>query len=229
MKIDDIIANAPKGLSKNYMMRYLYLELGKLYRRDTKFFYGTDKDKIKIYNQEVDINDEKTVDIICKSIGEIYQEAFKRVGIKSRCISKAESTTGSKSPFPHVDMIVEGEEGKLYYMNPMDDLYRIQMGAKTRRFGTKTEKYEGLDYFEEDEIHKMDDALGYTQYGMYMDEVFEMLRKSFLDRSKMKQHILNEKPDLIKQGITNRELTRDVLLEYKLDFIFKFVNSGKDM
>lgn len=224
MKIDEIIENAPKGLSKNYMMRYLYLELGKIYRRDIQFFYGTDADKIQIYNQEVDLNDDKTVDIICKSIGKIYEEAFKRAGIKATCISKADSKTGSTSPYPHIDMIVEGENGKKYYMNPMDDLYRIQMGAKTKRFGTKTEKYEGLDYFEEDEIQQMDDTLGYTYRGMYMDEVFEMLRKEFLDRSKMKAHILNERPDL-----TNRDLTKDFLLEYKLDFIFKFINSGKDM
>ena len=222
MKIDEIIANAPKGLPKNYMMRYLYLELGKIYRRDIRFFYGTDADKIEIYNQEVDLEDEKTVDIICKSIGRIYEEAFRRAGIQAKCVSKTDSKTGSKSPFPHVDMIVEGENGKQYYINPMDDLYRIQMGAKTKRFGTKTEKYEGLDYFEEDEIKKMDDTLGYTYHGMYMDEFFEMLRKEYLDR--MKIHILNERPDL-----TNRDLTKEFLLEYKLDFLFQFINSGKDM
>lgn len=224
MKIEEIIANAPKGLSKNYMMRYLYLELGKMYRRDISFFYGTNSEKIQIYNQEINPNDENNRDIICKSIGKIYEEVFKRAGIKATCISKADSKTGSTSPFPHVDMIVEGEEGKKYYMNPMDDLYRIQMGAKTRRFGTRTDKYDGLDYFEEDEIKKMDDALGYTYNGMYMDEVFEMIRKEFLDRSKMKAHILNERPDL-----TNRDLTKDFLLEYKLDFIFDYINYGKDM
>lgn len=225
MTINEIIENAPEGLSKNYMMRYLYLELGKQYRRDIQFFYGTNQEKIKIYNQEIDLQkDGEIVDIICKSIGRIYQEAFRRVGIQSICISKADSKTGSNSPFPHVDMIVEGENGKKYYMNPMDDLYRIQMGGKTKRFGTKTEKYDGLDYFEESEIKQMDDVLGYTYHGMYMDEFFEMLRKEFLDRSKMKAHILSKRPEL-----TNRDLTKDFLLEYKLDFIFRFVHSAKDM
>lgn len=224
MKIDEIIERAPKGLSKNYMIRYLYLELGKIYRRDVNFFYGTNREKMKIYNQKVGFQDEEKVDIICKSIGEIYEAAFKRAGIKSRCISKVNSNSGSKSQFPHIDMIVEGENGKQYYMNPMDDLYRIQMGAKTKRFGTKTEKYDDLDYFEEDEIKQMDDKLGYTYHGMYIDEVFEMIRNEFLNRNKMKAHLLNARPEL-----TNKDLTKEFLLEYKLDFIFKFVNSSKDM
>lgn len=63
MKVEEILKNAPKDVSKDVLMRYLYLELGKIYRRDTRFFYGTDEEKEKIYNQEFDLNG-KNIDII---------------------------------------------------------------------------------------------------------------------------------------------------------------------
>ena len=47
MKVEEILAKAPKDASKQLLMRYLYLELGKIYKRDTRFFYGTDEEKAK--------------------------------------------------------------------------------------------------------------------------------------------------------------------------------------
>lgn len=134
MKIDDIIANAPTGISKELMMRHLYLELGKIYKRDVKFFYGTDEQKMEIYNRQIDLKDEESLSIICKSIGKSYVEAFRRVGITARCFQKE-----TKSPFPHVDVIATPDDEHYYYMNPMDDLYRIQCGMQTKRYGSKTQ------------------------------------------------------------------------------------------
>ena len=97
-------------------------------------------------------------------------------------------------------------------------------GLKTQRYATKTSKYEGLDSLSEEEIRQMDNELGYTYHGLYMDEFFEELRKEFLERSKMKAHILNENPNL-----TNRDLTKDFLLEYKLDFLIQHITEFQKM
>ena len=218
MKVEEILAKAPKDASKHLLMRYLYLELGKIYKRDTRFFYGTDEEKEKIYNSMTKIDGD--TNIICKSIGEIYVKVFEQAGIKAKCVNKT-----TNSPFPHIDVIASPDNGEhWYYMNPMDDLYRIQGGLKTQRYATKTSKYEGLDSLSEEEIRQMDDELGYTYHGLYMDEFFEELRKEFLERSKMKSHILNEHPNL-----TNRDLTKDFLLEYKLDFLIQHITEFQKM
>lgn len=219
MKVEEILKNAPKNISKEMLMRYLYLELGKMYRRDAKFFYGTDEEKTEIYNKNVDVNGEE-VDIICKSIGEIYVKIFEQVGIKAKCVNKK-----TNSPFPHIDIIASPDDGEhWYYMNPMDDLYRIQGNLKTQRYGSKTSKYEGLSNYTEEELRQMDNALGYTYQGMYMDEVFDKMKSEFMNRAKLKDHILRERPDL-----TNRDLTKDFLLEYKIDFVMKYITEFEKM
>ena len=219
MKVEEILARAPKNASKDLLMRYLYLELGKLYRRDINFFYGTDEEKRKIYNKR--IKPDEDVDIICRSIArDIYVKIFKKVGIKAKWVNKA-----TNSPFPHVDIIASPDDGKhWYYMNPMDDLYRIQGNLKTQRYGSRTRKYEGLSYYTEDELRDMDNKLGYTFHGMYMDEFFDMLRNELMNRSKIKNYLLADNPEL-----SNRDLSKDFLLEYKMDFIMDHVAEFENM
>lgn len=220
MKVAEILKNAPRNISKELLMRYLYLELGKMYRRDTKFFYGTDEEKQKIYNRDFDIDGE-TIDIICKSIGkDIYAKVFEQVGIRAKYVNKE-----TNSPFPHIDIIASPDNGKhWYYMNPMDDLYRIQGGLKTQRYGSKTSKYDGLDYYTEEQLREMDNQLGYTYKGMYMDEFFETLRAEFMNRAKIKRHILEENPQL-----TKREVNKEYMLEYKIDFILQHISEFERM
>ena len=214
MKVEEILKKAPKGISKELLMRYLYLELGKIYRRDTRFFYGTDEEKERIYNRDFDINGED-IDIICKSIGkDIYVKVFEQAGIKARCVNKK-----TKSSFPHIDIIASPDDGKnWYYMNPLDDLYRIQGGLKTQRYGSRTSKYNGLAYYTDEELRKMDNELGYTFKGMYMDEFFEAIKDEFMNKAKIKPHILEVHPNL-----TYKELNKDYYLEYKIDFIMQHV------
>lgn len=219
MKAEEILRNAPGNIPKDTLMRYIYIELGKIYRRDVNFFYGTDQDKNKIYNGKNHFNIED-VDIICKSIGRIYAMIFEQAGIKAKCVNKE-----TKSPFPHIDIIASPDDGiNWYYMNPMDDLYRIQGGLKTQRYGTRTTKYDGLSYYTEDQLRKMDEQIGYTYRGVYMDEFFDMVRSEFLNKAKIKEHIRRERPDL-----SNRDISKDFLLEYKIDFMMRFIAEFEKM
>lgn len=220
MKIEDLIKNGPKESTKNEMIRYIYLELGKFFRRDINFFYGTDEEKIKIYYAETNPRKIKQRDIICKSLGEIYIEAFRKAGIEAEIVTKSKG----KSPVPHVDLIVEGDNGAKYYMNPLDDLYRIQLGLKTKTFATKTNKYENLDAMSDEEIKTIDNELGYTYKGMYMDEFFEMVRDSFMNKAKMKE-FLRERG----QDVKGKEGLSEILLETKLDFILEYINYNKEL
>lgn len=220
MKIQEILKNAQRNVSKELQMRYIYLELGKIYRRNVNFFYGTDAEKAEIYNRNFNINGDN-IDIICKSIGkDIYVKVFEQAGIKAKCVNKE-----TNSPFPHIDIIASPDEGKhWYYMNPMDDLYRIQGGLKTQRYGSRTLKYDGLDYYTEEQLREMDNRLGYTYNGMYMDEFFDTVRAEFMNRAKIKKHILEA-----RQDITKRDLTKDFYIEYKMDFTMQHIAEFQKM
>ena len=71
MKVEDILKNAPSNISKDMLMRYIYLELGKMYRRDVNFFYGTDEEKAEIYNRKIKLDTSKVIEV-CLNKGHIY-------------------------------------------------------------------------------------------------------------------------------------------------------------
>ena len=218
--IDKIIKNMPKNLGINTQIRYIYLELAKIFKKDIAFFYGTDEEKQKIYDSEVDINFSKKSSIICKSSAKMYQYAFAKLGISSELIEKP-----TNSPFQHVDLIVNGENDKKYYLSPMEDLFRIQMGMKTKRFGNKTDKFKDLaevgelSYFSEEEIKEMDRVLGYTFKGMYTDDVIEMIRNEALS-SKILHPLVVEKYPKYK----DKAIPKDLYTTFKIEFLLKFMN-----
>lgn len=218
--IDKIIENMPKNLEINTQIRYIYLELGKIFKKDIAFFYGTDEEKQKIYDMEADINFSEKLSIICKSSAKVYQYAFSKLGIDSELIKKP-----TNSPFQHIDLIVKGENNKKYYLSPMEDLFRIQMGMRTKRFGNKTDKFKDLDgigelsYFSEEEIKEMDSVLGYTFKGMYTDDVIDMIRDEALS-SKILYPLVIEKYPKYKE----RAIPKDLYATFKIEFLLKFMN-----
>lgn len=202
---------------KNLMMRYIYINACIYYAKDTRFFYGTDSSKEIIYNRKIDPKNFKGRNIICKSLATIIVDSFNEVGIKAKTISKKDTN----SPFPHIDIIAEGNNDKKYYMNPLDDLFRAQIGLKTKSFASKTRKYpdENLSYMEDEEIQKYDDKIGYTYKGIYTDTFFELLKGEFQNRRKLINFISERDTTL-----TRKDLNKSKLLEEKLDFLFQYVN-----
>ena len=218
--VDKIIENMPKDLDKNTQIRYIYLELAKLFKKDIAFFYGTDAEKRKIYDKETNINFKEKSSIICKSSAQIYEYAFSKIGVKSSLIKKT-----TKSPFQHVDLIVTGKDDKRYYLSPMEDLFRIQLGMRTKRFGSRTDKFKELDEvgelstFSDKEIEEMDNKLGYTYKGIYTDTVFEMIRNEALCSKVLRPFILEKYPQ-----IQDKAIPRDLYTEFKLEFFLNFFN-----
>lgn len=205
------------NLDKDEKMRSVYLFLGKKFKKDVRFFYGTDDIKNMIYNKDIDIETRNSFSVICKSIGKIYKEAYRRVGIKAELIQN----DNSDLPIKHVDLAVEGENNALYHLNPMFDLFKIQMGCKTVRFANKTQKYPQINFsFMSDErLKEIDDKLGYTFHGMYTDEFFDTLRKELINRGTFLKHIKKTFPDM-----NSKLMTRDFCIQYKLEFILQHIN-----
>ncbi len=224
--LEEMKNNMPQDLNKDEKIRYVYLYLGKKFKKDVNFFYGTKKRRSIIYNKDVDIKSKNSFSVICKSIAQIYLEAFKMVGIESELIqmnySKLSVEKDSyESPIKHVDLAVKGENDLLYHLNPMYDLFKIQMGCKTTRFANKNNKYPEKNFssISDKKLKKIDDKLGYTWHGMYTDEFFDTLREETINRSLLKTHIKEVFPN-----IDPRMITRDFCTQYKLEFILQHLN-----
>lgn len=207
----------PKNLDQDEKIRYVYIFLGKRFKKDVRFFYGTDEMKKAIYNRDIDIKSKNSFSMICKSIGQTYLEAFKEMGIEAELIQN----NNSNSSIKHVDIVVKGENDASYYLNPMFDLFKIQLGCRTIRFASMTQKYpeKNFSYISYDRLKEIDDKLGYTLNGMYTDEFFDTLREEVLNRGKFKKHLLEVCPDL-----NLKDITRDFCIQYKLEFILQHLN-----
>ena len=202
--IDEILANMPKDLNKNTQIRYVYLELAKKFRKDIAFFYGTDEEKSVIYPKDpkVDFSNQETLEIICRSSALIYKYVFSKIGVDVQLVEKP-----TKFPFQHVDLIITGEDDKKYYLSPMEDLFRIQLGMRTKRFGSKTDKFNDMENvgelssFSEEEVKEMDNKLGYTYKGTYMDDVVtNESKKGYVKTADIADYMLKHDYQFIKDS-----------------------------
>ena len=164
----------------------------------------------------MDILSKNDFSVICRTIGQIYQEAFKRFCIECKLLSAP-----SSSSIKHIDLAVKGDNDAWYHLNPMFDLFKIQMGCKTVKFANQTSKYPEMNFsfISPEELKRIDDKLGYTWHGMYTDEVFDTLREEILNRGEFKRHLKERFPDM-----NPRDLTYDFCIQYKLEFILHHLN-----
>lgn len=223
--IDEILANMPKDLNKNTQIRYVYLKLAKKFRKDIAFFYGTDEEKSVIYPKDpkVDFSNQETLEIICRSSALIYKYVFSKIGVDVQLVEKP-----TKSPFQHVDLIITGEDDKKYYLSPMEDLFRIQLGMRTKRFGSKTDKFNDMENvgelssFSEEEVKEMDNKLGYTYKGTYMDDVVAMIREEALSSKTLKPLVLEKYPEY-----AGKQIPKDLYARFKVEFLLEHMNYRK--
>ena len=225
--IDEILANIPKDINKNTQIRYVYLELAKKFRKDIAFFYGTDEEKSVIYAKDpkLDFSNQGSLEIICKSSALIYKYVYSKIGVDVQLVEKP-----TKSPFQHVDLIVTGEDNKKYYLSPMEDLFKIQLGMRTKRFGSKTDKFNDMENvgelssFSEKDVKEMDDKLGYTYKGIYMDDVVAMIREEALSSKILKTLVLEKYPEY-----EGKQIPKDLYAKFKVEFLLEHMNYRKKL
>lgn len=225
--IDEILANIPKDINKNTQIRYVYLELAKKFRKDIAFFYGTDEEKSVIYAKDpkLDFSNQGSLEIICKSSALIYKYVYSKIGVDVQLVEKT-----TKSPFQHVDLIVTGEDNKKYYLSPMEDLFKIQLGMRTKRFGSKTDKFNDMENvgelssFSEKDVKEMDDKLGYTYKGIYMDDVVAMIREEALSSKILKPLVLEKYSEY-----EGKQIPKDLYAKFKVEFLLEHMNYRKKL
>lgn len=219
-EINRIINNVPKNLTEIEIARYVYLELGKIIRHDTFFKFSENfASKNTIFNEKINSPESVSKDVICNSSAELYVYILKRLNINAFC--------HYYDCIQHADAIIKSSDGLLYVANLIGDLSRIQTGRTTKNFA-KENYYSFL--FKEllsvygsnfrslsvDQLHEIDNKLGYTLNGLYLDSFFKQLKEELANYDYVENYILPK-----SFNSTDEQDKANKLLSYKFHFMLK--------
>ena len=225
-----------KDWSQLEKARYIYIQLGKYYVYDHRFV-STEKlsERKRIANLDIkDIVDNK---IVCVSAAKIYTNLLGQCGIDAKTVFIAPDEKDPKDVgHAYTKVIIDGKEGPAGLIK---DLSNIKAGFKTEDFlkEIKEEQVEqekerlrklGLSEdrineeiekrracileLSQDELRKIDEKIGYTQDGKYLDDIFDEIKEEF---SKMM-----DDPKF-------SDLPKESIIAYQIDFITKRMQENK--
>ncbi len=238
-KIQAILNNMPKGLTKIEKAYYVYIELGKIISKDPNWFLASTKDALKHYDDNIDDN----YFGICKSISELYSNILKdeRIGIETDLIKKyPDEEKGS-----HIDTILK-IDGKFYLANLIADLINIKTNMRVKNFARNVnkicrpnmvnnvytnmiEEYKSMSYLSTADLEKMDMKLGYSygrissengdnERGIYTNDVYNRLEEELKDTDKVNEYIFR-----------NKKIPQDEILDYKIRYLCKNMDKFIDI
>lgn len=99
---------------------------------------------------------------------------------------------------------------------------------RTKRFGSKTDKFNDMENvgelssFSEEEVKEMDNKLGYTYKGTYMDDVVAMIREEALSSKTLKPLVLEKYPEYV-----GKQIPKDIYAKFKVEFLLEHMNYRK--
>ena len=176
----EVFKSEHEHVSDIAILRLIYIDLGKKMNFDQGYTFGNRKQKKAIYDR---ISDEEEFDraiesrtIICKSLSYMLGMILPKYGFK--CIAGFERDRyGKKRDGAHVFNIVEAPDGKRFTLDLVEDLEFIQTKAKTKNFASDVNDDKKCVY-DEEEIRRIDQEIGYIPEGMYMDDILWMMDKA---------------------------------------------------
>lgn len=214
--------NVPNYLTPLEKVRWLYINMGKLFSydyrvaNDPRYGYGkkiNTKESINRYQTCVQISE-----ILNKVFnGELDEEDFPIDGVKSKTIKRVLRESRGQYGEDHVanEVIIDNDGEKLRLMLDLTlDLYLIQSDCHTKHFGYEDD---GTGY---DIISKVEDIEMDKKLGLVMDE------NDYTDAK------INRAKELIKVSSSKFEHSKDII-EYKVKLINQLVkkfsgyNEGK--
>ena len=219
IKYIDLLKEIPEGLSELEKARWLYLKLGKTMTYDMNVFYLRDELLGKKYNQKVNIRDYESSHLVCKSISEIYIDLLKELGIESELVEVSKDYK-----FNHVGTKIKFNDGLIVFTDLTLDLYRIQTGMRTLNFAY-TSPGDDYDILSRRELREIDNKLGYTFRGVYLDDFIDFVSEELKNEEKVKRYLLNGKE--ISQFNTAEIISRKInfLLTHVLPSNLGYVES----
>lgn len=165
-----------KGLNEIETIRYIYLDLGKKFSFDKRFYSGNSSQK-KISYTESGLPDapEKGMAsgiIICKTSSRILKEILNSLDIYTDTYTVYDD---ADKQHPHVYNICRLKDGRVISLDLQQDLNNIQSHSRTKFFGLNgSQTDEVLSRFE---IEQIDKKLGYiTPEKYYSDSYIDMLK-----------------------------------------------------
>ncbi len=173
MKVDQIIDRIISGIhpdwDKFHIIRYVYIELGKLLSKDTDFFFSMDRklgennlsfDELKsIYDSEIGKNNY----IICKSAASLLKLIYDKLGISSRLVKSLNNVSRIYDKNRELEVnhwiLAVSDDNHTYFLTLASDLPYIKMGMETKHFGdhisfTKKVGDSEIQVYEGPEIHE---------------------------------------------------------------------------
>lgn len=188
---ENILRRMPANLTQMEQARYIYLQLGKLFTFDEKYWLGNSKTRRMIYKSAKKIKtpkDLKNNKVICVSLTNMYNSLLQRMGIEAEAVHAEDDL--------HVYTIFK-VDGVEYEADLQRDMKFIQAHRKTRSFGREPD-YSTRKLISDEQMQEMDDKFGYTYEG---DEYLAML----IDRLRDKLELLPNMEQKIKYALKKIE------------------------
>lgn len=226
ISINDILSNMPENLSNIEKVRYIYLQIGKIFSYEREYLYTQDfRVANDMYNDVITIsminnrNYQNKIVSTCKQTAEVECDVINSLREKNIC---AKIVGYDPIEEKHVAVIVTIDD-KNYYLDINADLYKIQKGMRTVGFAKSSIAVDRTecDTISSEDLEKIDKKLGYCKYGIYTDDVIDMLRKEMSDEENLKEYI--------REYIENPyegEVKEDIIYRFKIDFIFNYLKNN---
>lgn len=228
--VDSIIQSIPNNLTQLEKARYIYIELGKQRRFDTRYYYGNTSTRKRIYEKAQAsrlkpniIRNKKT--IICVTLSEVYKNALKQIGIDCEIVPNG--IFGDKHVIPIVTLNDE-KRGKLRIRADLQqDLEAIQTGMSTVEFGTVNRYEKDYDVINEYDLRKIDQKIGYIK-DYYRDADIETARKAVIEMNANESlKYIFQSPTLCANTNFNGQVERRKYYRFLLDTIIPHYTDKK--
>lgn len=217
--IEEIIGDIPENLSEIEKVRYIYLKLGKYFIYNINFIINQDEDEMKkkVYKKEINLENLYTRKHVCSQIAYALAGAINKMapGIQASTMYRSTHQLGEDEEYgetEHMATKIETKDGEKYLLDLTLDLYRIQNNLQTKEFGFSSYIDDDYDIISLREAREMDNKIGYTYNGIYMNEFINQMKKEMLDDELVKEYVV---------GNNITKINHDTILKYKLDFILK--------
>ena len=236
--LNDIIQKMNNAFPENNLTelekaRYLYIELGKLFRFDLDYISMSDYKTEDAYWKSVDFDNIEINSFTCRQISAIYAETLKRAGINAVSINKPKSDEQlmyDPEPNYHRYTVISLSDGREFIADLVDDLAYIQQGMETIHFGNDLEeKLPKVVTLGRDEILAIDTKIGYsypkdierTSF-VYVDDFIQMIKEDMQNEDHLRDYIsINFSEEEANNYKSN------MMIKYKFDVIGRFFNTKK--
>ncbi|MCI8471320.1 MAG: hypothetical protein HFJ35_07750 [Clostridia bacterium] len=159
------------------LVRYVLMQTARIFYRNRLFFLDEEQIKIRhlIYNEQIDIRNINSYDIVCSSYCRILQEV-----LKNKYTIQTELLEADRDEFKHIVMRLITSKGNRYLIDPLMDLTNMKTRMKTHNFATIEKdsnnpyiriQIDGLKYIDDGTIRRIDEKIGYLENNKYKDDI----------------------------------------------------------